>query len=86
MKLFEHLPDLSFTAYSYPDNAMDQLQVFDDGLRMSSTWKNNYYAPSCLKDPGFNHVYLHNMEALGSLPLFALPPLHFWQGTIAPFF
>ena len=36
MQLFEHLQGFSFIAYNSPDKAMDQLQVFDDGLAILS--------------------------------------------------
>ena len=32
MQLFEHLQNPSFVAYGSPDETLDQLQLFNDGL------------------------------------------------------
>ena len=69
--MFEYLQALSFIVYSFHDKAVDQLQVSGDSLCQE------YYAVLYLKDSGINPLYLYNLEALGSIPLFALSPLLF---------
>ena len=81
MHLFGHLQDLSVIAYSSPDEAMDQLRYLMMTYVKSSR---EYYVALCLKDPGLNPLYLYNLEALGSVLLFAMPPVPFWQVTISP--
>ena len=82
MQLFEHLQGLLFIACNSPDKAMDQLQVFDDGLAISSLQEKIIMLLCVQKILAFAPLYLYNLEALGFFSLFSLSLLPFWQVTI----